>query len=122
MTDTKNVQCKFYLGNELFCAFCLFVVRKGDKSKLVSNILNDFLNNNCSIYEVLNLEDTCIRKHGRDEDFSKLEDGGLHVCINEDLYSSYISKCNEYGVSSMVLGRALILHYVNNELIKNLTV
>lgn len=121
MTLTNNVPFRFcHLGNDLFYAFGLFVVRKGDKSNIVSHIISDFLNSGCSVYELLDLEDMCIKKHGKDG--SKLEDKSLHVCIDRELYNSYILRCKEYGVSPMVLGRALVLKYVKEKLTNSLSI
>lgn len=118
---TNNIDCRFcYLGNELFYAFCLFVVRKGDKSNIITNIVRDFLNGAYSIYELLDLEDVCIKKNRQDD--LKLAEKSIHICIDKDLYHDYSERCAEYGVSPMIIGRALVLKYVKDRFAHDLAV
>lgn len=120
MTLTNNVPFRFcHLGDDWYDAFNLYVVRRGDKSNIISHIISDFLNGDYSVYDLLNYEDLYVKKRSKDSG-AKLDEKSLHVSIDKDLYDKYISRCTEYGISPMVVGRALVLLYLNKKLATSL--
>ena len=115
MTDieTKSKAAyKMLLGHDLKNAFNRFVENKGDKSEIVTSLLIDFLTGKYSLYSLIDEEDKYFSKQRAEEKI--VEDDVLHVRIDNDLYNSFVKRCNDFGMSANTVGRALVLRFVND--------
>lgn len=114
MSRIYKVFC-VYLGNDLFSVFDSLTTQRGDKSRVVAMLINEFLEGKYSVYELLDFEDRFTSNQRRNHSF--LDKKTVHFNGDKEMLAKFADKCKRYGVSNWIILRALILEFVKPYLV-----